>query len=72
MLYDASCDCSHMSLHYLRNKKKLFFSSLFLCYDLKSLEWDQRTTLVLSNIRELDRVPKTKYSTLYTITHGPC
>ena len=26
------------------------------CYDLKSLEWDRRTTLVLSNTRELDRV----------------
>ena len=25
------------------------------CYDLKSLEWDKRTTLVLSNTRELDR-----------------
>ena len=43
-----------------------------MCYDLKSLEWDSKTTLVLSNTRELDRVPKTKYSTLYTITHGPC
>ena len=30
------------------------------CYDLKSLEWDSKTTLVLSNTRELDRVPKTK------------
>ena len=30
------------------------------CYDLKSLEWDNKTTLVLSNTRELDRVPKTK------------
>ena len=30
------------------------------CYDLKSLEWDSKTTLVLSNIRELDRVPNTK------------
>ena len=42
------------------------------CYDLKSLEQDRRTTLVLSNIRELDRVPSTKYSTLYTNPHGPC
>ena len=25
------------------------------CYELKSLEWDKRTTLVLSNTRELDR-----------------
>ena len=31
-----------------------------ICYDLKSLEWDSKTTLVLSNTRELDRVPKTK------------
>ena len=30
------------------------------CYDLKSLEWDSKTTLVLSNTRELDRVPKIK------------
>jgi len=30
------------------------------------------TTLVLSNTRELDRVPSTKYSTLYTNSHGPC
>ena len=30
------------------------------CYDLRSLEWDSKTTLVLSNPRELDRVPKTK------------
>ena len=29
------------------------------CYELKSLEWDKRTTLVLSNTRELDRVPST-------------
>jgi len=42
------------------------------CYDLKSLESDERTTLVLSNTRELDRVPNTKWSTLYTIPHGPC
>jgi len=27
----------------------------YLCYGLKSLESDNRTTLVLSNIRELDR-----------------
>ena len=25
------------------------------CYELKSLEWDNKTTLVLSNTRELDR-----------------
>ena len=30
------------------------------CYDLKSLGWDSKTTLVLSNTRELDRVPNTK------------
>jgi len=30
------------------------------CYDLKSLESDNRTTLVLSNTRELDRVPSIK------------
>ena len=30
------------------------------CYELRSLELDNRTTLVLSNTRELDRVPSTK------------
>ena len=39
---------------------------------LNPLEWDRRTTLVLSNTRELDRVPSTKYSTLYTNPRGPC
>ena len=42
------------------------------CYDLRSLEWDNKTTLVLSNTRELDRVPSTEWSTLYTNLHGPC
>jgi len=42
------------------------------CYKLKSLELDERTTLVLSNIRELDRDLSTNYSTLYTTNHGPC
>ena len=31
-----------------------------LCYELKSLGLDNRTTLVLNNTRELDRVPSTK------------
>jgi len=30
------------------------------CYDLKSLEWDNKTTLVLSNTRKLDGVLSTK------------
>ena len=30
------------------------------CYELRSLESDDRTTLVLSNTRELDRVSSTK------------
>ena len=30
------------------------------CYELKSLEWDRRSTLVLSDTRELDRDPFTK------------
>jgi len=32
----------------------------YLCYELKFLELDKRTTLVLSNTRELDRDPFTK------------
>ena len=30
------------------------------CYELQSLGLDNRMTLVLSNLRELDRVPSTK------------
>ena len=30
------------------------------CYELRSLGLDNRTTLVLSNTRELDRVPNIK------------
>ena len=32
----------------------------YTCYELRSLGLDNRTTLILSNTRELDRVPKTK------------
>jgi len=35
------------------------------CYELKSLEWDKRTTLVLSNTRELDR--ELSYKLVYLI-----
>ena len=42
------------------------------CYDSKLKVLSDETTLVLSNTRELDRVPSTKYSTLYTNPHGPC
>ena len=41
-------------------------------YDLKPLELGKRITFVLSNIRELDRDPFTKSSTLYTTTYGLC
>ena len=33
---------------------------LYICYELKLLEWSSRTTLMLSSTRELDRVPSTK------------
>ena len=42
------------------------------CYDSKLKGLSDELTLVLSDTRELDRVPNTKQSTLYTITHGPC
>jgi len=41
-------------------KENIFLSNLLICYGLKSLESDNRTTLVLSNIRELNRVSSTK------------
>ena len=42
------------------------------CYELKLLEWSSRTTLVLSNTRELDREPLYKLVYLYSPTGGPC
>ena len=42
------------------------------CYDSRLKALSQETTLVLSNTRELDRVPSTEWSTLYTNPHGPC
>ena len=39
-----------------------YSSTIYLpqCYELKLLELSDKTTLVLSNTRELDRVPSTK------------
>ena len=42
------------------------------CYELRSLGLDNRTTLVLSNTRELNKDPFTNQSTLYTTTDSPC
>jgi len=43
-----------------------------MCYDSMLKGLSKELTLVLSDTRELDRVPSTKYSTLYTNPHGPC
>ena len=48
------------------------FSSKTLCYDSMLTVLSKELTLVLSDTRELDRVPSTKYSTLYTNPHGLC
>jgi len=42
------------------------------CYESKLKGLSDETTLVLSDTRELDRVPSTEWSTLYTNLHGPC
>jgi len=42
-------------LIYIRNVDGIFNYEGPICYELKSLGLDNRTTLVLSNIRELDR-----------------
>ena len=44
---------------------------LHICYELKSLELDNRTTLVLSNTRELDRKLFYKLVYLYSPTGDP-
>ena len=43
-----------------------------MCYDSMLKVLSKELTLVLSDTRELDRVPSTELSTLYTSTHGPC
>jgi len=52
------------------DKEPLLYCSS--CYESRLKGLSQETTLVLSNTRGLDRVPNTKYSTLYTNLHGPC
>jgi len=47
--------CSFFWLEDLRNIEQGKRALGTHCYELKSLEWDKRTTLVLSNIRELNR-----------------
>ena len=42
------------------------------CYDSKLKGLSNELTFVLSDIRELDRIPSTEQFTLYTSTHGPC
>jgi len=48
----------------LRKEKQrdesLMLMKMATCYELRSLGLDNRATLVLSNTRELDRVPSTK------------
>ena len=43
-----------------------------VCYESELKGLSSETTLVLSNTRELNRVPNIKQSSLYTTTHGPC
>jgi len=38
----------------------IYLVSILRCYDLKLKELSDKTTLVLSNTRELNRVPSTK------------
>jgi len=45
---------------YKRTWQGALATLLLYYYGLKSLEWDRRTTLVLSNTRELNRDPFTK------------
>ena len=52
------CGSSKLDQHSIHPNSQL--SSDHACYGLKSLGLDIRTTLVLSNTRELNRVPNTK------------
>jgi len=40
--------------------EEVILIKLYECYELKPLGLDNRTTLVLSNTRELNRVPSTE------------
>ena len=51
---------SYRILVFSTEKPLLSTSNLAVCYDLKLKELSNRTTLVLNNTRELDRVPSTK------------
>ena len=42
------------------NKHWINITNEAYCYDLKLKELSNKTTLILSNTRELDRVPSTK------------
>jgi len=72
-LIDAYVKCIPISVFVMEVQIKRFwkldlackkvFGCLFIgfyCYDLKLKELSDKTTLVLSNTRELDRVPNTK------------
>ena len=68
-----------MSITMLRLKSQLEKRILYWaitrelnCYESMLKELSKEATLILSNTRELDRVPSTKQSTLYTNIHGPC
>ena len=56
----------------LKRRKQKVLEQSDICYDLKLKVSSNKITLVLSNTRELNRVPSTKQSTLYTIIHGLC
>ena len=49
-----------LSLRSNSQTQKYIYKRVMDCYELRSLGWDNRTTLVLSNTRELDRDPFTK------------
>ena len=49
--------CAKLNLAYLKGHTSSIRPT---CYDLKLNGLSNRTTLVLSNTRELDRVPSTK------------
>ena len=44
----------------LNKESPIYSYTIYTCYDSRLKVLSQETTLVLSNTRELDRVPKTK------------
>ena len=75
-IYSQNVQKNYVLVDSLLESQKDLYDILFIqeppCYESRLKGLSQETTLVLSNTRELNRVPSTEQSTLYTNSHGLC